>query len=79
MNKAIVSKSKKRLEGAKSKWIEELLNVLWAYQTTSRRPTGKTPLSMTYRTKAVILVEISMFSIKVSNFSSDSNEGMMAK
>lgn len=74
-----MSKSKKRLEGAKSKWIEELLNVLWAYQTTSRRPTGKTPLSMTYRTKAVILVEISMFSIKVSNFSSDSNEGMMAK
>lgn len=74
-----MSKSKKRLEGAKSKWIEELLNVLWAYQTTSRRSTGKTPFSMTYRTKAVILVEISMFSIKVSNFSSDSNEGMMAK
>lgn len=33
-NKAIVDGLKKRLEGAKGKWVEELPNVLWAYKTT---------------------------------------------
>ena len=32
-NKAIVNGLKKRLEGAKGRWIEELPNVLWAYRT----------------------------------------------
>ena len=30
-NKAIVNGLKKRLEGAKGKWVKELPNVLWAY------------------------------------------------
>ena len=30
-NKAIVNELKRRLEGAKGRWAEELLNVLWAY------------------------------------------------
>jgi len=32
-NKAIANGLKKRLEGAKGRWIEELPNVLWAYRT----------------------------------------------
>ena len=79
MNKEIVSGLKKRLEGAKGKWTEELLNVLWAYQTTPRRSTGETPFFMSYGTKVVIPVEISMSSIRASDFSPDSNEGMMAE
>ena len=39
---------KKRLNGAKGRWAEELPNVLWAYRTTSRRSIGKTPFSLTY-------------------------------
>ena len=34
VNKAIVTRLKKRLKGAKGKWTKELPNVLWAYQTT---------------------------------------------
>ena len=33
-NKVIVNRLKKRLEGIKGMWAEELLNVLWAYRTT---------------------------------------------
>ena len=40
-NKAIVSGLKKRLEGAKGGWIEELPNVLWAYRTTPKKSIGK--------------------------------------
>ena len=33
-NKAILNELKKRLDGAKGKWAEELPSVLWAYWTT---------------------------------------------
>ena len=35
-NKTLLNVLKKRLEGAKEKWVNELPGVLWAYQTTSR-------------------------------------------
>ena len=47
-NKAIVNGLKRRLEGSKGRWAEELPNVLWAYQTTRRRSMGETPFSLTY-------------------------------
>ena len=68
---------KKRLEGAKGGWIEELPNVLWAYRTTPQRSIGKTPYSMTYETKAVIPVEINMSSMRVSDFSPANNDELM--
>ena len=68
-NKTIVNGLKKRLEGAKGNWAEELPNVLWAYQTTLRRSTGKTPFSMTCEAEAVIPIEISLSSIRVVDFS----------
>ena len=52
----------------KGNWVEELPNVLWAYQTTLRRSTGETPFSMTYGTEAIILVEVSLSSSKVTGF-----------
>lgn len=45
---------KKWLEGTIGKWVEELLDVLWAYRTTSRRPTRVTPFSLTYGMEVVI-------------------------
>ena len=69
MNKTIVNGLKKRLEGAKGNWAEELLNVLWAYQTTPRRSTGETPFSMTYGVEAVIPIEIGLSSMRVTDFS----------
>ena len=68
MNKAIVARLKKRLEGAKRRWAKELSNVLWAYCKTLRRSTGEMPFSMTYGAKAMILAEIGLCSIRVSDF-----------
>ena len=68
MNKAIVVGLKKRLEGAKRRWAKELPNVLWAYCTTLRRSTGEMPFSMTYGVEAVILAEIGLCCMRVSNF-----------
>ena len=37
------------------KWVDELSGVLWAYRTTSRRPTGVTPFALAYGMEIVIL------------------------
>ena len=37
VNNVIVNGLKKRLDDAKSKWVEELPHVLWTYRTTPRR------------------------------------------
>ncbi|XP_075654888.1 uncharacterized protein LOC142625065 [Castanea sativa] len=78
-NKAIVCGLKKRLEGAKGRWAEELPSVLWAYQTTLRRSTGETPFSVTYGAEAVIPAEVNLCSARVAGFASDENEELMAR
>ena len=40
-NKAIVNGLKKRLDGAKGRWVEELPSVLWVYRTTPGDQQGK--------------------------------------
>ena len=41
MNKSLLKIIKTQLEGAKGAWPEELPNILWAYRTTTRVPTGE--------------------------------------
>lgn len=77
MNKSIVN-LKKRLEGAKENWAEDLLNFLWAYRTTPRRSMGETPFVMTYGAEAIILIEISLMSMRVDNYNQSDNEARMA-
>ena len=79
INKVIVNGLRKRLEGTKGMWAEELPNVLWAYQTTPRRSTGETPFSLTYRGKAVIPTEVSLCNAQVSRFVPAENEDLMVK
>ena len=57
-NKILLNALKKRLEGANKKWVDELLGVLWAYRTTSRRPTGTTPFAVAYGMETNIPTEI---------------------
>ena len=78
-NKAIVNGLKKRLEGTKGRWTEEFSNVLWAYQTTSRRFMGETPFSLTYGRKAVIPTEVNLCSAQVSGFALTENDELMVK
>lgn len=79
VNKVIVSGLRRRLEGAKGNWAEELSNVLWAYRTTPKRSTGETPFSLTYRAEAVIPAEVSICSTRVAGFDPSINNEMLAE
>jgi len=63
----------------KGRWAEELQNVLWAYRTTPQRSTGETPYSLAYGVEAVILVKISLCSMRTLDFSPIMNEESMVR
>ena len=65
-NKTLLTALKKRLDSAKGKWVEELPGVLWAYRTTTRKPTGVSPYTLTYRMKAVIPTEIDLPTVRTA-------------
>ena len=65
---------KTKLDDAKGTWPEELPNVLWAYRTTARTPTGETPFRLTYGTEVVILVEVGVTSTRRAAFSEEGND-----
>ena len=79
VNKVIMSGLKKKLDGAKGKWVDKLPYVLWTYQTTPRRLTGETPFSMTYGAKAIILLETRFPTLRTSLFSPDINENLLER
>ncbi|XP_023914564.1 uncharacterized protein LOC112026112 [Quercus suber] len=76
-NKVILNGLKKRLDGAKGSWAEELPNVLWAYRTTPRRSTGESPFSLTYGSEAVIPTEVNLCSARVAGFNPAQNDEMI--
>ena len=59
-NKTILTALKKRLYSAKGKWVDELPEVLWAYRTTARQPTGISFFALTYRMEAIVSTKIGM-------------------
>ena len=79
VNKLIVSRLKKRLDGAKGKWMEELPHVLWTYRTTPRRSIGETPFLMTYGTEAVILLETGFPTTRTSSFNPKDNDEQLTR
>ena len=78
-NKAIVNGLKKRLDGAKGRWVEELPNVLWAYRTTPRRSTGETPFFLMYMAKSIVWVEINLCMAWVAIFSPAQNDRLLVE
>ena len=79
VNKVIVNELKKRLDDTKGKWVEELLHVLWTYQTTPRKSTGEMPFSMTYGAKAVIPLEITFPMLRTGSFTPSNNDEFLGK
>ncbi|XP_030940084.1 uncharacterized protein LOC115965011 [Quercus lobata] len=73
-NRTLLKIIKARLDDANGAWLEELPNVLWAYRTTTRTPTGETPFRLTYGTEAVIPVEMGITSIRRETFHEESND-----
>ena len=76
-NRSLLKIIKTRLEGAKDIWPEELPSILWAYRTTARTSTGKTPFRLTYRSEAVIPAEVGLTSYKVHNHDENKNDEAM--
>ena len=74
MNRMLLKIIKTKLDDEKGAWPEELPNVLWAYKTTARTPTGETPFRLTYGTKAVILVEVGVTSVRRGTFNEGCND-----
>ncbi|GKV02679.1 hypothetical protein SLEP1_g15077 [Rubroshorea leprosula] len=64
VNKAILEGIKPRLDQLKTKWLDELNNVLWAYRATSRTATGESPYHLAFGTETVITVEIGVPSLR---------------
>lgn len=72
-NHTISKGIKKRLNGSKGKWVEELDTVLWAYRTSSKTATGETPFALVYGTEAVILAEIIYDSPRIDAYNEQDN------
>ena len=53
-NKTLLTALKKRLHSVKGKLVDKLPRVLWAYTTTSQKPIGMPPFTLTYRMEAII-------------------------
>ena len=73
-NRTLLRIIKTKLDDVKGTWPEELPNVLWAYKTTARTPTGETPFKFTYGTEAVIPVEVGVTSTRRVAFSEEEND-----
>ena len=65
---------KTKLEDLKSKWVEYLPEVLWAYRTTRRSATQETPLVLAFGTEAVAPVDVGLKSPRIELASVEHND-----
>ena len=65
---------KTKLKDLKGKWVEYLLEVLWAYRTTRRSATQETPFALAYGTEAVAPVEVGLKSPRIELASVEHND-----
>ena len=57
--------------------MDELPGVLWAYRTTAPKPTGMSPLAITYGMEAIIPTEIGMPTIRTNDLEQRNTELMI--
>ncbi|KAK3017710.1 hypothetical protein RJ639_003303 [Escallonia herrerae] len=65
---------KKKLDGAKGLWIDELPKILWAYNMTTRTSTGETPFNLSFGTEALVPVEVGLPSLQLITHDPVQNE-----
>ena len=73
-NRSLLKIIKTRLERAKGVWPNELPRVLWAYRTTVRTPTRKTPFKLAYGSEAIIPTEVLVANHRVMKYQDEENE-----
>jgi hypothetical protein len=57
---------KKRIKDSLRRWHEKLSEALWAHRTSRHRATKVTPFELVYGQEAVLLVEIVLYSLRVT-------------
>jgi len=77
-NKVILVELRKRLNNAKGRWPEELVEVLWAYKCNPQSATNESPFSLVYGIDAMIPVEIGEPSLRRELYDSTQNHQNMA-
>lgn len=73
-NKTLLKMLNKKLRSKKGAWAEYVPEVLWAYCTTTRTPTGATPFSLAYSSEAVIPAEVGSPSFRVVHYNPGLND-----
>ena len=68
---------KTKLEDLKGKWVEYLLEVLWAYRTTHKSATQETPFALAFSTEAVDPVEVGLKSLRIKLENIEHNEEVL--
>ena len=66
-----------KLEDLKGKWVEYLLEVLWAHRTTRKSATQETPFAMAFGTEAVAPVEVRLKSPRIEFVSTEHNKEVL--
>ncbi|KAK3006537.1 hypothetical protein RJ639_015910 [Escallonia herrerae] len=73
-NRTLLQGLKKKLDGVKGLWVDELHKILWAYRTTTRNSTGETPFNLAFGTEALIPVEIGLPSFRLLTYDPNMND-----
>ncbi|XP_074351135.1 uncharacterized protein LOC141690301 [Apium graveolens] len=73
-NRTLLQSLRKNVQDSKSLWVKELPNMLWAYRTNTRKPTGESPFRLTYGTEALVPVEVGEPSTQVQNYNPKLNQ-----
>ena len=68
---------KTKLKDLKGKWVEYLLEVLWAYKTIHKSATQETPFALAFGIEAVAPVEIGLKSPRIELASVEHNEEVL--
>ncbi|XP_042969058.1 uncharacterized protein LOC122301739 [Carya illinoinensis] len=71
---ALLSILKKKVAKNKRDWADELPEILWAYRTTTKTPTGESPFTLAFGCKAVTPVEVGLPTYRTSHFSNAQND-----
>ena len=65
---------KTKLEDHKGKWVEYLIEVLWAYRTTRKSATRETPFALAFGIEAIAPIEVGLESPRVKFTNAERNE-----
>ncbi|XP_064987284.1 uncharacterized protein LOC135626024 [Musa acuminata AAA Group] len=79
MNRAILEGLKKRVSGTLGAWVDKLSSVLWVLRTSPKSPSGESPFSLAFGTKAVLPPEVVFLTLCTATFEQNNfEEGLKA-